>query len=193
MTAPLAFIDLETISLVPKWQHIWEVGVIVERDGTSTEHQWFVTVDLAEADPFALNVGRYHQRHPNGYDYQKNPNNTDEVLSPADTALRVAKLTLGCHLVGAVISFDEKRVESLLRAHGHCPGYHYHVIDVEAMAIGYLASRTDGYDARKMIAPPWKSDELTEALGLTTSDEDKHTALGDARWAAAVYRAVMGK
>ena len=39
---------------------------------------------------------------------------------------------------------------------------------------------------------PWKSDDLSAALGIKVSDEDRHTALGDARWARAIYDAVTG-
>ena len=45
-------------------------------------------------------------------------------------------------------------------------------------------------DAPRGVALPWKSDDLSAALGVTVSDEDRHTALGDAKWARAIYDAV---
>jgi hypothetical protein len=39
---------------------------------------------------------------------------------------------------------------------------------------------------------PWKSDDLSAQLGVTVSEEDRHTALGDARWSLAIFDAVMG-
>ena len=59
--------------------------------------------------------------------------------------------------------------------------WHYHLVDVEALAAGKLG-----------IAPPWKSDELSAALGVTITEDDRHTALGDAKWAMRIYDAVMG-
>lgn len=42
------------------------------------------------------------------------------------------------------------------------------------------------------IAPPWKSDDLGLALGVEPCpEEDRHTALGDARWVKRIYDTVM--
>jgi hypothetical protein len=88
--------------------------------------------------------------------------------------------------------------------------WHYHVIDVEALAAGYLAAiRQDaaelGYHDRpdtpqyehegnlEIARLPWKSDSLSRAVGVEPDDFDRHTALGDARWAKAIYEAVMGR
>jgi hypothetical protein len=45
-------------------------------------------------------------------------------------------------------------------------------------------------DAEEALEP-WNSDDLSAALGVTVSDEDRHTALGDAKWAMRIYNAVM--
>jgi len=117
-----------------------------------------------------------------------------------DFAEAFAALTRGAHLVGAVISFDEERLRRLLRANGECPMWHYHLVDVEAMAagwIGHLDSTGDiehaawGYvdDAE----PPWDSTNLSLAVGVDPEQFDRHTALGDARWARAIYDALAGR
>jgi hypothetical protein len=99
-------------------------------------------------------------------------------------------LTRGRHLVGAVVSFDEERLRKLLRANGACPEWHYHLIDVEALAVGWIAG-ADQEAAR--LALPWKSDDLSRAIGVEPpSDEERHTALGDARWAKAIYEKIVG-
>jgi DNA polymerase III epsilon subunit-like protein len=119
------------------------------------------------------------------------------VLEEAEAIIR------GAHLVGAVVSFDADVLDRRMRAHGICPSWHYHLIDVEALAIGYLRGRGwpkahwgdpearsgEAFDPAQL---PWKSDDLSAALGVTVSDEDRHTALGDAKWAMRVYDAVMG-
>jgi hypothetical protein len=69
----------------------------------------------------------------------------------------------------------------LLHRNGVLHRWHYHLVDVEALAAGSLG-----------IEPPWKSDDLAAALDITVAGEDRHTALGDARWARAIYDAVMG-
>jgi DNA polymerase III epsilon subunit-like protein len=174
MTAPVCFVDTETTGLDPDRHEIWEVGLI-EVDGR--EHHWFLPVDLGRADPYALKIGRFYDRYPKA----------SSLHRLSTFARKFAQLTAGKHLVGAVISFDEERLRKLLKANGACPDWHYHLIDVEALAVGAIAANADP----GLVTPPWHSDELTAALGVTVPVEDKHTALGDARWAAAIYHAVM--
>ena len=38
-----------------------------------------------------------------------------------------------------------------------------------------------------------KSNQLSLAVGVDPDDYDRHTALGDCRWAKAIYQAVIGK
>ena len=90
-----------------------------------------------------------------------------------------------------------------MRANGICPSWHYHLIDTEALAVGYLHGiNSHGHssvtcaenciDDNMLPGLPWKSDDLSAALGITVSEEDRHTALGDAKWARAIYDAVTG-
>lgn len=67
------------------------------------------------------------------------------------------------------------------------PAWHYHLIDIGVLAMGALAAKGE------VFRPPYKSDELTEALGVElATDEERHTAMGDTRWVRHVYDAVMG-
>lgn len=163
MSTPVCFVDTETTGLDPDLHEIWEVGLILP-DGS--EHEWQLPVDLGRADPAALQIGRFHERRSADVQY--------------DFAPEFAQLTRGLHLAGAVVSFDEERLRKLLRANGACPEWHYHLVDVEALAAGALS-----------IEPPWESKELSQAIGVDPGDFDRHTALGDARWAKAIYEAVM--
>lgn len=219
MTA-LCFLGTETTSLhrpsSPTPGEVWEVGLIVRQpDGTETEHHWFLPVTLEHADPVSLDIGRFHDRHPQGYGYRGRdgtPFFTPFVF--VEMLLRV--IPEGAHLVGNVVSFDEERLAAILHRHGvERPPWHYHLVDVEALAAGWLAGARRGYhDAADVHgppaevmwagtqtwaamegpapAPPWDSSELCDAVGVAEpSDEDRHTALGDARWARDVYDAVM--
>ncbi len=212
MTTPVCFVDIETTGLDPDYHEIWEVGLItpvlgqtVREDGLVgwNEQIWQLPVDLSKADPMALNIGQYHDRRlPRG------------SLVPLDVfAAEFARDTRGLHLVGACVSFDADRLWRLLRANGECPMWHYHLIDVEALAAGYMAGcraavaaaaihtgealwagtpawkATEGPDH----CPPWRSTDLSRAVGVEPDDFDRHTALGDARWAKAIYEAVMGR
>ena len=152
---------------------------------TETEWHTFVTNDLSTADPYGLRVGRFYERHPVGRALAgEMVPDTTALLS--ETAHRVAALTHGTHLVGAVPNFDAELLDRLLRDQGLIPAWHYHLIDVENLAVGYLAGQ--GH----VFIPPWSSESLTEALGVTASTEDeRHTAMGDARWAQRIYDHVM--
>ena len=203
MTASICFIDCETTSLRHD-RRAWEIGIIARAsDGGETEHHWFVgaeDLDLGNADVMSLKIGRFYERHP-----QPSAHWTTglPVVSSEATALRdVEAVTRGAHLVGAVVSFDADVLSQRMRANGICPSWHYHVVDVEALAAGWLhrhaavlenreATIEEATALRRLASPPWKSDDLSAALGITVSEEDRHTALGDAKFARAIYDAVM--
>jgi hypothetical protein len=173
----VCFVDTECTGLDPDRHQIWEVGLI---DAYGHEHRWFLPVDLGRADPIALEIGHFHDR----YDRHL----TEDLR---DFAHDFAWLTRGCHLAGAVVSFDEERLRKLLSANGACPEWHYHIIDVEALAVGYLCGRHVGAPVSFEPTLPWRSDDLSRMCGVEPpGDDDRHTALGDARWAKAIYEAV---
>lgn len=202
MNNPVCFVDCETTGLDPVYHSIWEVGLITP-DGN--EHVWQFPVNEMAADPFALNIGRYWDRRwdtgwskPSELDAicnahtpkarrEKFPDQGRAIKPSATWARHFRDLTADCHLAGAVVSFDEERLRQLLHHNGVLHRWHYHLIDVEALAVGYLA----GTSSTGEITLPWDSDYISAKLGIFPPAEDKHTALGDARWAKAVYDAVM--
>lgn len=166
----LAFVDCETTGLDPERNEVWEVGLIlVGTDNSDGEYEWQLPVDLGWADAMALTVSGYHGRRVGS-----------ASSSPHEFARKFSRLTHGAHLVGAVPSFDDAFLKRLLRANGACPGWHYHLIDTEALVAGLLG-----------ISPPWNSNDLSKAVGVDSESFERHTALGDARWARATYDAVM--
>ena len=181
----IVFVDTETTGLDPDRHEIWEVAciyrgtVFTSRDTESEEwieKVWRLPVDLGRADPVALRLTGFHER--TGFMSQPSP------TKPNDFAADFAKITRGKHLAGAVVSFDEERLRKLLRANGACPEWHYHLIDVEALAVGSLAA------AGKPPPLPWDSEDLSRNLGIEP-DAHRHEALADARWAKRLYEAVM--
>lgn len=219
MSANLCFVDTETTGLDPDRHQIWEVALITP-DGA--EHVWqFRVENELSADPFALNIGRYWDRRwPHDITEVSTLNAIYEAhtpksrrrnfpaqgraISPSETwCRRFRDLTAGCHLAGAVVSFDEERLRRLLHRFGMLHRWHYHLVDVEALAAGYLAGHAAigrrGLDPVPADPPegwphepPWNADELSQLVGVAVSEEDRHTALGDAKWAKAIYDAVMG-
>lgn len=180
---PIVFLDTETTSLNP-WRRVWDIALIRRDENGEQGYQWFISaddLDLGHADPFALNVGRFYDRHPHycATSLKRAP------LPERDVLRSVEELTRGAHLVGAVPNFDADVLDQRMRANGILPSWHYHLIDVEALAVGYLSAC--GYT----IDLPWKSDDLSRACGIEPpSDEDRHTAIGDAKWAQRLYDAI---
>lgn len=193
MADPICFVDTETTGLDAERHEIWEVGLILPN---SEERHWFLDVDETKADPFALSIGGYHERHPHGRLCPDPPAvyAAKEYAAKSHFAYEFAHLTHGLHLAGAVVSFDEERLRKLLLAQGHLPGWHYHLVDVEALAAGALAEirrQSKDPDGEFDPAPPWNSATLSAGVGVNPNDFDRHTALGDARWAKAIYEAVV--
>jgi hypothetical protein len=229
---PICFLDTETTSLRPDRQ-AWEIAIIRRDDQGETETTFMVDVDLTGADPFSLKIGGFYQRHPYGQYLAGNGANPRELadlglIAPKDgyltrptAAVTVARLTHGAHIVGAVPNFDTEVLGQLLREHRLTPAWHYHLIDVENLAVGCLhghfatiraglagAKARIGEDpaldaaaaeltgvteaSSTALRLPWSSDDLSKAIGVEpASDEDRHTALGDARWARRIYDKIM--
>ena len=197
---PIGALDTETTSLRPD-RKAWEVAMIRRDDTSQHEIQFFIHVDLEQADLAALKVGRYFERHPNAHPHPlyhtpgwpstvKDGSPADAaVLSEDQAAALIESWTRGAIIVGAVPNFDTEVLGNLLRAEGFCPSWYYHLVDVENLAVGYLASSGHA----KHFQPPWSSDALGDALGVEPAGPgERHTALGDARWALRMYDAVMG-
>lgn len=187
----ICFLDIETTSLDPEHGEIWEVGMvrrIADDDGkplSAVEHHWFLDTQLEYADPMALAVGGYHQRHPHGNGVL--PGVAAEL--PMSFAVDFAGLTNDAILVGNVISFDAERTYRLLRSWNVMPSWYYHIVDVEALAVGYLKGIGRGAGFNKF---PWDSETISDRLGVELpSGLERHTALGDTRWAMRLYDAVM--
>lgn len=221
---PIVFADTETTDIGHR-RLAWELGMIRrEPDGTRSELQAFIEVDLSDANPYALKVGRFYDRHPLGRWLASGPARWEDIgvgpTSPSShsvvwdgvpgavpyftqqqAALAWCRWTHGAHVVGAVPSFDTEVMGWAARAAGLLGGHHYHLTDAENLLAGYLRGRvtfdpTLPDEGRAQLdalsRPPWDSDALFAAVDVTTPDEDRHTALGDARTVERVWDALYG-
>ena len=180
VSSPVCFIDCETTGLDHRRHVPWEVSVIHQDGETMTAFVVLGREELADADPFALDIGRFHERHPSGNAYTVGDGTP--LRDPYHVAKDVARMTDGAHLVGACPWFDEQMLRKLCYSQGFQPRWHYHLIDVESLAVGYLSA------AGVQVPLPWKSDDLSRLLGLPIlGPEAKHTAYGDAIHARSMY------
>lgn len=160
----VAFIDIETTGLDPARHDVWEIGMIVN----GNEYEWQLPVQVGKADSAALRINRYYERVRTGAEMDSRP----------DAAYHIAKLTSGRMIVGAVPSFDVSFLEPMLRNQGYCPAWSHRLICVESLAAG----------AYKIL--PCGLGKLVEKMGISFDPMQAHTAIGDARLARAVFRAI---
>lgn len=183
----LCFLDTETTSLGPD-RLAWDIAMIRRGDdGTETEVSFFVDVDLSNANPQSLAIGRFYERHPMGRFLSgraAKPVFHDDsrfggFLRPAEAAAQVARFTHGATVVGAVPSFDAETLAALLRAACLVPAWHHRLRCVESIASGHVRQELGGLR------------RCAEALGLTFDMQVEHTALGDARICREIWDEVI--
>lgn len=189
----IAFVDTEATGLDRHRHQVWEIGVILRRDGVSdAEHLWHVRPHLAVASPDGLRISRYYERTAQLHDAEPGtacnnaglPPDEQRWSDPAVAAGELAYLLDGALFAAAVPSFDDAMLDAFLRRHDHCPTWHYQLIDVATFAAGVLTSHG------VPVEVPWDGDDISRPLGVQPpSDEQRHTALGDARWARDLWDA----
>ena len=175
----LVFMDTETLG-VHLSSPIWEFAAIRrDTDGAETGLHMFIHHDV---HPWRNDLPPEFQA-----DYTARWDGS-AACEIDEAAHRIAAFLADCpHIVGAVPNFDTERIDhQLFHPNGLAAPWHYHLIDVENLAVGWLAARGE------LMTPPWKSDVLSAAIGVDPSQFDRHTAMGDVRWAMAQYDAIMG-
>ena len=174
---PLVFLDTETLGLGIN-DPIWEIAAI-RRESDGTENRYHFHVSDAE--------GR-RLTPPDGFpDRFRADFNARYGKAPMGSRLDLAPLLRDLfrdrpHVVGAVPNFDTERIAHQFGV----DGWHYHLIDVENLAVGYLAGRGE-----PLPPLPWNSDDLSRAVGVDPDRFRRHEAMADAEWARAIYDRVM--
>lgn len=177
MTA-LVFMDTETTGL-SLTDDIWEfAGIRREEDGTQTELHLFVMHDRTKCAKLPKS---FRVDHESRWDSR-------EAVWQIQAAERIAAfMGDSAHIIGAVPNFDTERIALLLGRFNIKPDWHYHLIDVENLAVGYLHGAYNATGLTIPLSPPWDSDDLSRAIGITPPTDERHTAMGDALWAMAIY------
>lgn len=175
----IIFLDTETLGLGLD-DPIWEVAAIRrELDGTERRYHWLMCGPDDEPlltppgfpEPFR---GDFLARYRGG-----------AAATRRSVAAQLRVLFQGRpHIVGAVPNFDTERLAHQFGV----SGWHHHLIDVEALAVGWLAGRGE-----ELPGLPWDSDDLSRLVEVDPDDYDRHTAMGDVRWARAIYDRTTGR
>jgi hypothetical protein len=177
-TARHLFLDLETTGLISGNDQITEAAWIAD-DGTSsqffvahtrTPHEWVLTktdylTRIAPAPKTSLR-------------------DVLEILT-ADVARLAGHGGDPVYLVGACPAFDDRFLRHAYRTafqDPREPPYNYHVIDVEAVALGALGH-----------AAPLSLRDLRAALGIAGANAAAHTALADAAEVKLIWDALRAR
>ena len=79
--------------------------------------------------------------------------------------------------------------------------FDYHLIDIEALALGWLRHQelnlSWSVPSVEALIPresflPFKSDDLSKALGIYNEDTHRHDAISDTEWLVAMWKAMNG-
>lgn len=190
-------LDTETTGLEHRDAHMWEIALIVENHPDPTfdgeHHVMFPDVPLRHATPEALRVGGFFERasalrgrglvaawltpYPR-YTVTQETVGSQRLHNVAhgDTAAFIAAAVAGATVAGCRPEFDKPFIEDYLLTYGQVWAARHHTIDVAQVTYGRLGMTTADL--------PYRSDDLAAAFGVPApSGDERHTALGDARWA----------
>ncbi|QCW22247.1 DnaQ-like DNA polymerase III subunit [Gordonia phage ThankyouJordi] len=175
ITGTVAFVDTETTG-VDRGAEIWEFAAIIRRgDGSDAPVHLHIEHDIEAAQGLPERFRDDHNRRF-GADGM-------HVYTRRGAASIIHEALSGAHIVGVNPAFDAKVLEPLLDLVGLPPSWHYHLIDLAAMSLGVILRDGEGVEL------PWRSDDLSERLGVPTTDAEgeplyaRHTAMGDVLWA----------
>lgn len=164
---PIVYVDCETGGL-DEGHESFEFGFI---RGDEELLIW-LPFDPAKATQDALRKNKYYLR--------KQECEAKHLHDPADAAWKIARITTDCILAGDNVQFDAGKLKRLLAQNGLKEAWYYHLLDVPTFAGGVLG-----------MTPPWTSQDAADILGVKQDENEKHTALSDARRSKRVHEAAL--
>lgn len=177
----LAFLDLETTALSPRFGNLWEIGLII-RDFTNPdsygdvrdeEYWWQIRPDLEHAAPESVQIGDYYNRckltdKPVDAAVQLHtvnrlkPNHDLQQIKSGDVisegtargvARVLAKLLDRATIVANNPTFDRRFAEKFLTQQGQILTAHHRMIDIRALLIGYIDGANDAAPLENTFPP----------------------------------------
>ncbi len=167
---PWVVVDIETSGLDPAVHEVIEVGGV---DNTGWEFEFSLPFDQSKAEEKALEVNGWGKRP-----FAPEISHANAVATLSGIFSHPNPL-----IVASPAHFDVGFLEALFRSQGSRPPWsHRSVIDLKSYACARLGVLTD-----------FKNSEIARLFDIERDeDEDEHTALGDARWTARIWHALLG-
>lgn len=178
-SSPLVFLDTETTGL-HREREPWEIAIIRRTDTGQRQLHVCVDVqdlDLESADPAGLQISGFDKRHPQ---VRLRPVQFPRVFRAAEIVSLVEQWTAGATIVGVIPRFDAECLTQMFLRHGVSPTWNSDLVDVVALTASRIRERG--------LVPDPDYSNLSLQYGVKPpSGSQRHTAVGDARWAMRWY------
>ncbi|MEB3022968.1 MULTISPECIES: hypothetical protein [Mycolicibacter] len=154
---------------------------MIRRDGHGSQREITIFIDLADlnietANPMSLHISGFYTRHPQlGATLHPGQLHVREAMA----AQLVYEWTAQAAVYGIHAGFDTPCLERMLEDHGLRPAWFYEPQDVVLLANEFLL--------RQGQMPAHTVEEASAQCGVPVPGADRHTAMGDARWAQRWY------
>lgn len=200
----MVFLDTETTGLDDDLDEPWEIGYIIRdlQRGRDTEGSILVEHDTERAKSLPAEFYADYCRRYDPVSAVSRAHATRLLQGVFDVAGDGPRPTL----VGCVPSFDTLRLGRMMRQNGAVSAWHYHIQDVESVALGWISaklawdSRLDPnrrqelqtlVDGLAVAGRSPRNEDLGRALGIDPANYDRHTGLGDCRYARDMWDAMF--
>lgn len=200
--ALLLFNDNETTGLDFINDEVWQVHFLAARTGETRAFDSFTRLITHDTEKMKKLPEKFQKIHS---DIWSNPDYTGLVRTPfaamkefLEWREQITQEGEKAHFIAANPTFDSIMLmnNQIIPWSVFYQVFDYHLIDIEAFALGWLRrSEFENYHNMPYIREsflPFKSDDLSKALGIYNEDAHKHDAISDVEWLVAMWKAMNG-
>ena len=205
--ALLLFNDNETTGLDFINDEVWQVHFLAARTGETRAFDSFTRLITHDVEKMKKLPEKFQKIH---FDIWSDEANTGLVRTPfaamkefLEWRESIANEGEKAHFIAANPTFDSIMLmnNQIIPFSIFYQVFDYHLIDIEALALGWLrhqelnlswsAPSVEALTPRESFLP-FKSDDLSKALGIYNEDAHKHDAISDTEWLVAMWKAMNG-
>ena len=205
--ALLLFNDNETTGLDFINDEVWQVHFLAARTGETRAFDSFTRLITHDTEKMKKLPEKFQKIHS---DIWSNPDYTGLVRTPfaamkefLEWRESIANEGEKAHFIAANPTFDSIMLmnNQIIPFSVFYQIFDYHLIDIEAFALGWLRHQelnlswsvpsVEALTPRESLLP-FKSDDLSKALGIYNEDAHKHDAISDTEWLVAMWKAMNG-
>ena len=205
--ALLLFNDNETTGLDFINDEVWQVHFLAARTGETRAFDSFTRLITHDTEKMKKLPEKFQKIHS---DIWSNPDYTGLVRTPfaamkefLEWRESIANEGEKAHFIAANPTFDSIMLmnNQIIPFSVFYQIFDYHLIDIEAFALGWLRHQelnlSWSVPSVEALTPresflPFKSDDLSKALGIYNEDAHKHDAISDVEWLVAMWKAMNG-